>query len=600
MTLQGNKLPMQMKEKSKKRISSWLLYGQIKDTGKSFTEITSIHNHLNIIFEIFMKNQIEFFRAPYLAFAQLSWLQNDEKLVQFVYGGHENLLYPMNRLIFSFDFSSGTFDYIDKKDFLASLNISSEKLLDIALLSGCYFNDTFPIHDPNFQNPNTFQKFLDIIIKWDKAQNLLMMTQNFQFQTDYFRSRVLIDHHIVLTSKCSTLIMNLQKCPPFFRDIIGPKLPDDIYFYVSQCVISPFVMNNIITCQLIEQIPALDTNEIRNLSLNVLLPIQTLTINLILPHLSNILQSRKIFFIRWFDQKSIVMNIKPFKLDKFRFKLDDGEIATLLKKDHKSKSDYQFVMSKLTKDEEKKDVEYTKLKEAHAYILLRTLELLGYFDDNFKLNSFGKSISQAKLYSEQTLILLELYRSKFLTSKAFTIPNSFLDLGGNKDIKEEILLISRVLSLIPMSFDKNSWKGPVDSDLISFNCLIGNYYKTLRNLTEMILLDSLLSKKISVSLKKLTEFSIKLPYYQEPNVAMGLVSKTILETSDEEIENKITEIQRIFPNCLNPTKDLKNGINFWNQFMKIIPNLEDKELNEQFQKADSFLQSKISKIKQFL
>lgn len=599
MTLQGNKLPVGMKEKGKKRIGSWLTYEQNKDTGKSFTEISSIHSHLNIIFEIFMKNQIEFFRAPYLAFAQLSWLYNDEKLIHSIYGGDENLLYNVNRVIFSMNFSSGTFEYIDKKDLLSSLNISNEKFIDISLLSGCYFNDTFPIHDSNiFQNPNIFQKFLDIILKWDKAQNLLMITPNLDFQRNYFRSKVLIENHVILTSKCQTQILEVSKCPPFFKDIIGPKLPDDIYFYVSQNIISPFIMNNLITGQLIEQIPLIDTNELRTLSSETL-SIQTLAINLILPLLNNLLQNRQIYFIRWFDQKPILLKTQPLKMEKFKFKLDDTEITSSLKKEHKSKSDYQFVALKLNQKDEKGDRQLSKLKEAHAYILIRTLELLGYYDKENQLNSFGKAISLAKIYPAESLILIELYKSKNLKNSSFSVPNCFIALGDRKDNYEEIQLISRVLSLIPMSFDKNSWKGPADFDLVSFNCFVTNYYKSIRNLTEMILLESLLTKRVNVPLKKLNEFSIKLPYYQENNVAMGLISKIILSCSNDEIENKMKEIPKLFPNCLNPLKDLKNGIDFWNQFIKIISVLQDKELNDQFQKADSFLQLKIQKIKQF-
>ena len=64
-----------------------------------------IQEYMNEVFEYFVKNNIDFMRAPYLGWAQLTYFSHPSiAVVNNIYGPNELLLFNTNHLITSMDF----------------------------------------------------------------------------------------------------------------------------------------------------------------------------------------------------------------------------------------------------------------------------------------------------------------------------------------------------------------------------------------------------------------------------------------------------------------------------------------------------------------
>jgi hypothetical protein len=87
-------------------------------------------------------------RAPYSSWAQLQYLENHPKqLIHTVCAGLDMLMFVCERVITSFDFVKGFFSFVDKGKLLFDLGVSAEMFLDVAIISGFDWIETFPVID---------------------------------------------------------------------------------------------------------------------------------------------------------------------------------------------------------------------------------------------------------------------------------------------------------------------------------------------------------------------------------------------------------------------------------------------------------------------
>lgn len=88
-----------------------------------------------------------------------------------------------------------------------------------------------------------------------------------------------------------------------------------------------------------------------------------------------------------------------------------------------------------------------------------------------------------------------------------------------------------------------------------------------------------------------------MPFYEEPNTAMGIVAKRILETPSDKLSKLLEDIKTVFPCCEDPLGDLTKGVAFWDQMVVIVGALASldpsyKGVFAEFEKANKFLQKK--------
>merc|ERR1719460_395852 len=124
-----------------------------------------------------------------------------------------------------------------------------------------------------------------------------------------------------------------------------------------------------------------------------------------------------------------------------------------------------------------------------------------------------------------------------------------------------LLLLSRVMSLVPMKLKNDMWNADVDFDLAAFHSLVRILKRTLRQLTEASLC-SILLKDLSrvkhlpqgfmcASPKKEDHLQTPalLPTFMLPRACMGIVVRHFLNyTGDAASFQK--DIQQRFPCCM--------------------------------------------------
>ncbi|KAF7345495.1 XPG I-region protein [Mycena venus] len=101
-----------------------------------------------MVLRIFRHRNVEFIVAPYVAWAQLIYLQRHPKqYIHAIYGSTDTLLYPgVDKLITSLDLTSATptFTFLSKRALLSELTVSEDQFLDIAILVGFTHSPPFP------------------------------------------------------------------------------------------------------------------------------------------------------------------------------------------------------------------------------------------------------------------------------------------------------------------------------------------------------------------------------------------------------------------------------------------------------------------------
>jgi hypothetical protein len=265
---------------------------------------------------------------------------------------------------------------------------------------------------------------------------------------------------------------------------------------------------------------------------------------------------------------------------------------------------------------------FSSYEQIRAFLLLKSLDILGYLNkskNGYELTGYARALQKAKIYPDQAMVVIELLKHQLLSNRPFTLMykkyQSIVKPSMKKSKNElELTLIQRVMSMIPMELKPLQWgdKAGVNEDLIQFNSIVKTIYRTIRQIIEMLLVVLFLNRNFSPELLQdmsLTQFSLKLPFYQEANTAMGIVARYLLETSVEELN--VEQVVKKFGSCVDCIGDFRNkAVPFWNQTVAMVrilysgktssdPN-SGSTILEQFEAADKFLQDRLSQLSSFL
>ncbi|KAF9946647.1 hypothetical protein BGZ65_009513, partial [Modicella reniformis] len=135
-----------------KRNTAWdaVNHGKMDMAMSSWNTSFIIHQPdlIHLVIRILKEHNIDYIRAPYGAAAQLVYLErNLKQIIHAIYAGSEGselLMFDVDRIITSIDFTKQTFSYISKKAVLQDLVLSEEQFLDLCILAGGDHGPTFP------------------------------------------------------------------------------------------------------------------------------------------------------------------------------------------------------------------------------------------------------------------------------------------------------------------------------------------------------------------------------------------------------------------------------------------------------------------------
>jgi len=244
------------------------------------------------------------------------------------------------------------------------------------------------------------------------------------------------------------------------------------------------------------------------------------------------------------------------------------------------------------------------------FMLLENLELIA---DDGGMTVLGNVLKDSpRPLQEPCLIALEMMKFGVLNGEPFEeaqpdrpfpeqvgYPRAPVD-----SHTKSMLLLSRVMSLVPMSLKNDMWNADVDFDLAAFHSLVRILKRALRQLTEASLASVLLKDMQRVKLlpqgfmcashKKDDNLphSSLLPTFMPPRACMGIVCQYFLRYQGNAASFS-RDLTAHFPCCTQPKEDLKYALLFWEDLKRCVDSIAEplgaEELAEDIKAASALL-----------
>ncbi|KAJ8608321.1 hypothetical protein MRB53_039743 [Persea americana] len=254
-------------------------------------------------------------------------LQNAPEYMDAVAGPSELFLFGVPQIITALDFEREEFTFVQQKACCDDLGgISADVFVDACLLLGSSLISTFPpIAAPNRRHTR-LQAAAEMVKTYGQSAHGVCMA----FQEDssvkstgYLdklrRAKIVTKHHVVMTMDGAIEPLDAKKAPSDMAQVIGARLPDEIYYYLSIGAISPRVLQQIISKEVIITEPAAggDSAFLRSLVQSKLSAMRLTTLNLLTSVLTFAYNKSDLKLRLWFDPENgasiVVKDIVPSK-----------------------------------------------------------------------------------------------------------------------------------------------------------------------------------------------------------------------------------------------------------------------------------------------
>jgi hypothetical protein len=207
----------------------------------------------------------------------LSYLLNHPKgYIHSVFSSLEMLAFPTQRVITSIDFTTGSFQFIDRSRILADISLSPDQLVDFILLCGTELLPTFPpLADTFF-----IRTVIDMLRHFKSGSSVVAShsehpaVRGTGYMEGFLRTRAAVKYSLVLTAEEGTCLplplvippvhpshaITASEVPADIHEIFSGRLPDELYFHLSKGLISPQLVGWL-TSGIIHELAPLDNGE---------------------------------------------------------------------------------------------------------------------------------------------------------------------------------------------------------------------------------------------------------------------------------------------------------------------------------------------------
>ncbi|KAK3213851.1 hypothetical protein GRF29_28g1203786 [Pseudopithomyces chartarum] len=569
---------------------------------------------------VLTQKNIPFLVAPYSAWAQLSYLEKENK-VQAISGSSEILLFDCDKVITSWDLEEGIFKSIrrgrcvtDLRKYVANADITNDTFVDACILAGTHFLPTLPNLDaPNRNKASKLSGAIELIMSQGRSGHAVVMNnrddpifQRTNYVDRYRKARLAVKHHPILTSEGKIQPLLESQLPNDSYEFIGQRLPDEVFYYMSRGLINSRVLNWRAASEIVEAPPidGGDGKTYQDLVSNKLTPLRTTAINLLSSSLHNWYQHKDIDLKCWFsvDQtgKHQGTKISMNGLPEWRKSVDTWNVKEAAFKDTVAKyqpagrlggailalQDSDFV----AKSTSKKDVNnpLSTTDEILYNSIWRFLALREYVDNNHNLTAWGKvlksTITALKGKSEleeAALVAIELIRLGVLNWDLSMFPYNGAPMRGQEKDKQFNLLVSRVAGLANLQHKAIGFTGPLSQHLLGYGSIINLVRQTLRDLVEVAATHMFMGAFAKRDLTNLSEIAMNLPFLLPNNCALSIAVKSYLDelytdndpTAAETKERvRETAATRYFPQALDLVGDLRIANELWDAIYDGVKN----------------------------
>jgi hypothetical protein len=287
------------------------------------------------------------------------------------------------------------------------------------------------------------------------------------------------------------------------------------------------------------------------------------------------------------------------------------------------------LLTKPLKQGQGKRREIDNTEHLSAYVHLMLLQQIGLINDDGEMTVLGDTVKNCPAeFEEPCIVALELMKFGLLTGdpfepvteKPFPQALKYPKQSETGKTSKLIMLITRVVSLVPLRLRSDMWSSEVDFDLAAFHCEVRLLKRSLRQLTEASLAHLLLedprriklvpphamnplhsSERMRVS--KTGQSHAKravFPVFTLPRACTGIVLKYVLQHTELNVDTINTTLRKLFPACPTPWDDLQTGINFWKQVVSCVESiaepLQAEYLLNDVREADEFLRKRMEQI----
>lgn len=257
-------------------------------------------------------------------------------------------MFDVDKLITRIESEPAQFFWITKQACQEELGrLSNDQFLDFCLLLGSSFLPAFPPFDsPAF--PGKGVTIRDALPMFNIAgRNALAICAQFeedrrvldlQYTDRYKRAYMTVKHHVFIDVDGKVSPMNSEQTSSDVHELIGQRLPEELYFYLSKGVLDADIPNYLTGGEVLVSLPlgVEDTTIYRQLVGDTLMPIRTQAICLLSNSLHRFYQTKVINVRTWFDERSdrsINLKTLPSVKDTIQsWKINNGDLPEGIKK----------------------------------------------------------------------------------------------------------------------------------------------------------------------------------------------------------------------------------------------------------------------------
>lgn len=536
--------------------------------------------------------------APYSAAAQVVSL-DQQNFADAVVGSMSCLLFGAAGVIVSIDWESQTFAWVERAKCFAKLGMNEEQFIDFSLISGL----TILAPPAELESaPNYIQGAREIVGRSSNIGFAAYDSLSREFRELFKKARTAVKHNVVLTSNGEITLTKNDTAAADMHDVIGQRLPDEIYYYMSRGLVGPRVLNWRTRAEIFE-IPPLDGGSspaYQQLVTQKLAPLRTRTMALINAMLHRYYQKKDVDLVSWYNENNKQsLNVPDASAptdaaDRWRVKTPTLDKAFKPTSDIKKSpllcavtllSEESTAKETITETTEKKgDAATQALREPQELIsnsVLRFLEDRGYINNDHTLSAWGKALKAAfdhaeksgyiatagaKEVEEAIFMAFELHKLDVLSTSQMFPSDKYLGapMRGTETDKAYTLLISRIACLGTFHHKEIGFTGPLSRHLLGYQQMTSVVRGSLRDLVEVHALSMIGSGAVSRQLSPTdyTSLGADLPFVEEPDLGLSLVVKSFLDELSNEA-GKRSDITRWFNHAYNIPGDLEKAWNMW-------------------------------------
>ena len=570
------------------------------------------------------RRNLSFIVAPYQPGAQLAYML-EEGHIDAIFSAAESLIFGAERVITELNFTPvPRITFCDKSFILKSQlsGLTDDQFLDAYLFAGNDICGLVPILEQN--PPSEYSSFriraaADVVSQNGSGYLALngnpLLDKRPQYMEDWLRGRALMKFHPFLDMHGNVNLRNAKEAPNDLARVLGPRLPRELYFYISRGVIALPLINALISGFLREAMP-LDGGESRDYrsALDALHDVEVQSFDLLhgSKQLHNYHEKRSITTRRWYS-RSQKDNIE---------KLEQPLIEGLGQPNHLLKLWYPVSTLAITDREallallghenwRASSIGHSHMHHTSAALRVwsHVLQLRGYLTASQKPTEWGKTLLAAldvtHSSSVSVLVAVEMLKLQSIKFEAYSTKPPTK--SGNTESSSAIWTpIARLGALLPLRQNDAPWQGPVDRDALIALSIVQAFRSKLSGLADMVALLLLLRKTEKSFEKEFDSYgAVGVSLKGDNDSGLVIYAKHFFElaasdmTGSKDYDDVFASLQTKFPTVTNGREDLQNLLQLWRALAQAAKfatklNLMGAMEAQKFDKTSSWLEQSIS------